>query len=145
LEEIPLTDQENAFVRSAGQYSALFPTHEDTPGFLWRSAEIYRSRYHYNEAAQRFDELVTNFPKHEYAGQAVGSMFALFFNETPARDYATAIASDKAMFNKVFHYALDNGVYLPPSAYETCFISTAHNPDVMNKAIDILSRAIKSL
>ncbi|OIO59536.1 MAG: glutamate-1-semialdehyde-2,1-aminomutase [Verrucomicrobia bacterium CG_4_10_14_3_um_filter_43_23] len=75
----------------------------------------------------------------------VGSMFALFFNETPARDYATAIASDKAMFNKVFHYALDNGVYLPPSAYETCFISTAHNPDVMNKAIDILSRAIKSL
>jgi len=78
LEEIPLTDQENAFVRSAGQYSALFPTHEDTPGFLWRSAEIYRSRYHYNEAAQRFDELVTNFPKHEYAGQAVGSMFALY-------------------------------------------------------------------
>ncbi len=74
----PLTEPENDFVKSAGQYAGLFPTHEDTPGFLWRSAEIYRSRNHYNEAAQRFDDLVTNFPQHEYAGQAVGSMFALY-------------------------------------------------------------------
>lgn len=74
----PLSEQEQDFVKSAEQYSSLFPQHEDTPGFLWRSAEIYRSRYHYNEAAARFDDLVTNFPQHEYAGQAVGSMFALY-------------------------------------------------------------------
>lgn len=74
----PLKEQETDFVKSAEQYSSLFPTHEDTPGFLWRAAEIYRSRYHYNEAAERFDELVSNFPQHEYAGQAVGSMFALY-------------------------------------------------------------------
>ncbi|MDX9721540.1 MAG: tetratricopeptide repeat protein [Myxococcota bacterium] len=74
----PLSEQELDFVKSAEQYAKLFPVHEDTPGFLWRSAEIYRSRYHYNEAAQRFDDLVSNFPQHEYAGQAVGSMFALY-------------------------------------------------------------------
>ena len=73
-----LSEQEQDFVHSAEQYAGLFPTNEDTPGFLWRAAEVYRSKFHYNEAAQRFDDLVTNFPKHEYAGQAVGSMFALY-------------------------------------------------------------------
>lgn len=77
-EEEPLTEPEIEFVKSAGQYAELFPQHEDTPGFLWRSAEIFRSRYHYDDAALRFDDLVSNFPDHEYAGQAVGSMFALF-------------------------------------------------------------------
>src|SRR5690349_1003583 len=48
----------------------------------------------------------------------VGSMFSFFFNPAPVVDYDTALASDKAIFNRVFHHALEHGVYLPPSAYE---------------------------
>ncbi|MDP4880470.1 MAG: glutamate-1-semialdehyde 2,1-aminomutase, partial [Opitutales bacterium] len=51
----------------------------------------------------------------------VGSMFAVFFSEEPVRNYDDAIASTTSHFNKLFNYALEHGVYLPPSAYETCF------------------------
>ncbi len=57
----------------------------------------------------------------------VGSMFALFFAEKPVRNLEDATNSQTEHFNQLFKYALDHGVYLPPSAYETCFISTAHD------------------
>ena len=74
-----------------------------------------------------------------------GSMFALFFTETPVRDYASALTSDAKLFSKVFHAALDTGVYLPPSAYETCFISTTHDPAAIDRTIAVLTAAIAAL
>jgi len=74
-----------------------------------------------------------------------GSMFALFFTDQPVRDYASALASDAAQFRQVFHFALDRGVYLPPSPYETCFISTAHDPAALDRTAEILSAAIAAL
>ena len=55
-----------------------------------------------------------------------GSMFSLFFTASPVRDYAGALTGDAKLFARLFHGCLDAGVYLPPSAYETAFISTAH-------------------
>jgi glutamate-1-semialdehyde 2,1-aminomutase len=75
----------------------------------------------------------------------VGSMFALFFTESPVRDYNGAVASNTAHFNSLFKYALSNGVYLPPSAYETCFMCTQHNGADIDRAIDVLCAGIKSL
>jgi glutamate-1-semialdehyde 2,1-aminomutase len=74
-----------------------------------------------------------------------GSMFALFFTDKPVRDYASALTSDAAIFKKVFHSALDHGVYLPPSNYETCFISTAHDETALDQTVEVLSKAIASL
>jgi glutamate-1-semialdehyde 2,1-aminomutase len=74
-----------------------------------------------------------------------GSMFALFFTEQPVRDYAGALASDAARFRKVFHAALDAGVYLPPSPYETCFLSTAHDEPALARTIEVLTGAIAGL
>ena len=75
----------------------------------------------------------------------VGSMFALFFSEYPVRNYNDAISSETQQFNKLFHYALDHGVYLPPSAYETCFICTAHNGSDIERAAEILAAGIKAM
>jgi len=75
----------------------------------------------------------------------VGSMFGLFFSEYPVRNYNDAIASETKLFNKLFHYALDNGVYLPPSAYETCFISTAHKGSDIERAAEVLAAGIKAM
>jgi glutamate-1-semialdehyde aminotransferase len=36
-------------------------------------------------------------------------------------------------------------VYLPPSAYETCFISTAHDADALDRTIAVLTAAIGAL
>ena len=75
----------------------------------------------------------------------VGSMFALFFSEYPVRNYNDAIKSETQLFNKLFHYAMENGVYLPPSAYETCFISTAHKGSDIERAAEVLAAGIKAI
>jgi glutamate-1-semialdehyde 2,1-aminomutase len=75
----------------------------------------------------------------------VGSMFALFFSEYPVRNYEDATSSQMEHFSKLFHYALDHGVYLPPSGYETCFISTAHDGKDIEQAAEVLAAGIKNL
>jgi glutamate-1-semialdehyde 2,1-aminomutase len=58
--------------------------------------------------------------------QRVGTMLTAFFAETPVRDFAAARATDRAGYNAFFHAMLEGGVYLPPSAYEAAFTSSAH-------------------
>jgi glutamate-1-semialdehyde 2,1-aminomutase len=55
----------------------------------------------------------------------VASMLALFFCENDVVDYASAKQTDVNKYRIFFHAMLDRGVYLPPSAFETIFISVA--------------------
>jgi len=75
----------------------------------------------------------------------VGSMFSLFFNENLVTNYDQAIASNGDLYRKVFRYALDHGVYLAPSPYETAFLSTAHEGVDIDQACATLDSAIRSL
>jgi glutamate-1-semialdehyde 2,1-aminomutase len=75
----------------------------------------------------------------------VGSMFALFFAEQAVRKLDDATNSQTEHFNTLFKYALKHGVYLPPSAYETCFISTAHDGADIEKAAEVLVAGIRSI
>ncbi len=75
----------------------------------------------------------------------VGSMFALFFSETRVRNYDDATSSQTGHFNKLFKYAMEHGVYLPPSAYETCFICTAHNGQDIERAAEVLAKGIQAI
>ena len=74
-----------------------------------------------------------------------GSMFSLFFTPTPVRDMPTALASDAKLFGRFFHACLADGVYLPPSAYESWFLSTAHEGAAVDRACEVITQAIKSL
>ncbi|MBX3735341.1 MAG: glutamate-1-semialdehyde 2,1-aminomutase [Candidatus Didemnitutus sp.] len=75
----------------------------------------------------------------------VGSMFSLFFTPTPVRDMPTALKSDAKLFGRFFHACLDGGVYLPPSAYEAWFLSTAHEGNAIARACETIAKAITSL
>ena len=74
-----------------------------------------------------------------------GSMFSFFFTPTPVRDMATAMTSDAKVFARFFHACLAGGVYLPPSAYEAYFLSTAHEGKAIDRACEVMSDAIQSL
>jgi glutamate-1-semialdehyde 2,1-aminomutase len=52
----------------------------------------------------------------------LGSMISVHFSEKPVTDFTSASAANNALFNKYFHAMLAEGVYLPPSAFETWFI-----------------------
>jgi glutamate-1-semialdehyde 2,1-aminomutase len=56
----------------------------------------------------------------------VGSMFTVFFTESPVTDYESAKRSDTASFAKFFRQMLERGIYLPPSQFEAAFVSAAH-------------------
>ncbi len=55
----------------------------------------------------------------------LGSMISVHFGEHKVKDFATAAKCDIAFFNKFFHHMLSNGIYLPPSAYESWFLNNA--------------------
>jgi glutamate-1-semialdehyde 2,1-aminomutase len=74
-----------------------------------------------------------------------GSMFSIFFTDTPVRDYATALKGDAKLFGRFFHSCLARGVYLAPSAYEAGFLSTAHDGVAIARACDIFTTAIAEL
>jgi glutamate-1-semialdehyde 2,1-aminomutase len=57
----------------------------------------------------------------------VGSLFWLSFHEAGAPRTAAALTGrEAARFAALFHGMLERGIYLPPSAYEACFLSLAH-------------------
>jgi glutamate-1-semialdehyde 2,1-aminomutase len=60
-----------------------------------------------------------------YVLNHLGSMLSIHFSEKPVVDFASAASANNALFNKFFHAMLNRGVYLPPSAFETWFVSNA--------------------
>jgi glutamate-1-semialdehyde 2,1-aminomutase len=65
----------------------------------------------------------------------IGSMFTLFFTGKEVTDYETAKSSDTRLFGKYFRRMLEQGVYLPPSQFETAFLSSAHSEADIEKTI----------
>ena len=57
---------------------------------------------------------------------SIESMFTVFFTSSPVKDFQSAKTSDTARYAKFFHALLEQGVYFPPSQFETCFMSLAH-------------------
>jgi glutamate-1-semialdehyde 2,1-aminomutase len=73
-----------------------------------------------------------------YVINQCGSMISVHFSDQPVIDFSTAAAARNDVFNKLFHHMLDRGIYLPPSAYETWFISHA----IGQKEIDVTLEAL---
>jgi glutamate-1-semialdehyde 2,1-aminomutase len=76
-----------------------------------------------------------------------GSMFSIFFTDRRVKNYADAQTQDLAAYREFFHAMLANGVYLPPSAYEAWFVSTAIDDTALERiahALPIAARAAGS-
>ncbi|MEC7799741.1 MAG: glutamate-1-semialdehyde 2,1-aminomutase [Verrucomicrobiota bacterium] len=71
-----------------------------------------------------------------------GSMFCLYFSENRVTNFEEAISSKHEKFNSIFHKMLENGVYLPPSSYETCFISSAHGDLEVSQTLEAFSNSM---
>lgn len=66
----------------------------------------------------------------------LGSMMSVHFGTHPVHNFDDAKACDNALFNKFFHHMLENGVYLPPSAFESWFICSALSDTDIQKTIE---------
>ena len=67
--------------------------------------------------------------------QRVGSMWTLFFSDRPVRSWDDADAVDRGRFVKFFKGMLSRGVLLPPSPFESAFLSMAHDEAAIDHTI----------
>ena len=66
----------------------------------------------------------------------MGSMMSLHFCDHDVMDFDTASCANLPLFNKFFHHLLENGIYLPPSGYESWFLSNALSQNDLNATIE---------
>ena len=79
--------------------------------------------------------------------QSTGNMFSVFFVEqdvktVPSFEVATTQRTDR--FKAFFHAMLDQGVYLPPSAFEAWFLSAAHDDRALDRIVSALPAAARA-
>lgn len=72
----------------------------------------------------------------------IASLYQIFFTNKTITDYSCAKHSDAQMFTAYFQELLRQGVFIPPSQYETCFVSTAHTPDDLKFTINAFDKAL---
>ncbi len=99
-----------------------------------------KGKYLKDELQKVFDE--ANIP---VAINQVGSMISVFFTNKPVNNFTDASSSNINMFNKFFHAMLNEGIYLPPSAYESWFLSNALSYANLDETIQAAKQATAQL
>jgi len=76
---------------------------------------------------------------------SIGSMLSVHFAEYPIIDFDAASGANNELFKRFFHGMLEKGVYLPPSAFESWFLSNALTIEDLDTTIAAAKSAIESL
>lgn len=74
----------------------------------------------------------------EHSINVIGSMFSVFFTDVEVTDFETAKTANNPTFNRFYHHMLENGIYLPPSSFETWFISLAIQSEEIDKTLSAI-------
>jgi len=74
---------------------------------------------------------------------SIGSMFQVFFTGEKVKDEASARKANPAMFRRLFDELIKRDIFIPPSQFETCFVSYAHNEDDSDKTVEVYAEAFR--
>ena len=80
-----------------------------------------------------------------YQINRLGSMISLHFTENEVIDFETATSGNNKRFNKYFHGMLNEGIYLPPSAFESYFLNDALSIEDIDFTINAFKKVINTL
>ncbi len=111
--------------------------------------QIERPGFHegLNEKAQRFVRALEEVGR-EAGGdvrvQSLGSMFTVFFRSGAVVDFGTASGSDLKRFARFHRQLLSEGVYWPPSQFETCFVSETHGEEAFDRTLSAARKAFRA-
>nr|WP_294804322.1 glutamate-1-semialdehyde 2,1-aminomutase [uncultured Nitrososphaera sp.] len=76
---------------------------------------------------------------------SIGSMYQVFFTAEKVRDEASVKKADSVKFRRLFDELLKRNVFIPPSQFETCFVSYAHDEDDVDRTVDAYGEAFKKI
>jgi glutamate-1-semialdehyde 2,1-aminomutase len=97
----------------------------------------------YDELERRSARLGEGLARHGRV-QRVGAMLTLFCRDEPVRDFEDAQAADVERYGALFRGLLERGVYIPPSQFESLFVSLAHGDREIDLTLDALSECAES-
>jgi len=84
----------------------------------------------------------TNLP---HTLNKMGSMVSLHFTNEAVTDFTSAKAGDNEFFKRFFHLMLDQGIYFPPSAYESLFLNDALSEEDIDYTLASAEKAFAQL
>ncbi len=79
------------------------------------------------------------------SGESIGSMFCLFFSEEKPLNYTEVSKCNQKLFNTYFRGMLERGIYLPPSQFESNFISMAHTLEDIENTLVAMEEVFKEI
>jgi len=75
----------------------------------------------------------------------IGSMMSVHFGDHAVHDFPSASAADTERFCSYFHFMLNKGIHLPPSAFESWFISSALTVQNIQHTVETTAQFAKEL
>jgi glutamate-1-semialdehyde 2,1-aminomutase len=76
---------------------------------------------------------------------SIGSMFHLSFIQGEILDTSLMRKANLGHFRIMYHELLKSGVFIPPSQFETCFVSYSHNEEDIDQTIESYSKALQKV
>jgi TolA-binding protein len=98
--KVEIPTYEKGFVEASDQYSEMYPDDDITPTIDYVSAEVYKTRGHYDKCIPRYQNIIENAPKHRYASYAGGSLLV-----------ANYVLKDWNEVEKWARYLMDNKIF----------------------------------
>lgn len=85
--------------------------------------------------------------KHDvpYKMHQVGSMLSIFFTDKEVTNFETANTTDQDFFGKLYHQLLKRGIYLPPSPFESWFLSKSLTYEMLDETIVAMDESLDEL
>lgn len=100
--------------------------------------EVFESLAKKTEYLHEGFESILKKKKVPYQINRFGSMLSVHFTDTPVVDFATSAKGNNDRFKTYFHGMLEQGIYLPPSAFESYFLNDALSYADLDETISAL-------
>lgn len=75
----------------------------------------------------------------------ISSMFQLYFTSGKIKDASSVRKSDHLLYKRLFAELLKSGIFIPPSQFETCFISYSHDDDDIDRTIEAFAKGLRKV
>ena len=112
---------------------------------LKKDSNIYKSLDKKTTYLEQGMRQILNQSSVDYRINKLGSMLSLHFTSVDVIDFETAQKGNNDKFKKYFHGMLSEGIYLPPSAFESYFLNDALSYDDIDFTLNALKKVVKSI
>lgn len=105
-----------------------------------KSLELAKQEGFYKELKRKTEIITKPVREHLKGGclQETVGMFTLFFGPEKVSSFEDLKELDKERFKDYFRFMWERGIYISPSPYEACFISSAHTDENLEKTRDAM-------